>query len=235
MKRYLSLIVLIAFFAFGAAYIYGGPGAIVSKETVSTSVLTQMDQPVFLSLKEMTDNSDLVVLGSYTGKYVEYENDLGLDEKHIGIARRYEFVIDTVLSGDPVYSDPSTITIVKPVSYPFDYNTKDEGSYVIQIPASLQAEPDVNSRYILFVEYVPDAEFYRSIGEPWEIEITDDGLLRSGSEIFVSDSEADPKVVTLETTNRIYEINVKPHEGLYDDFISGMSLEDALAEIKEQK
>ena len=94
MKRYLSLIVLIAFFAFGAAYIYGGPGAIVSKETVSTSVLTQMDQPVFLSLKEMTDNSDLVVLGSYTGKYVEYENDLGLDEKHMGIARRYEFVID---------------------------------------------------------------------------------------------------------------------------------------------
>ena len=74
MKRYLSLIVLIAFFAFGAAYIYGGPGAIVSKETVSTSVLTQMDQPVFLSLKEMTDNSDLVVLGSYTGKYVEYDD-----------------------------------------------------------------------------------------------------------------------------------------------------------------
>jgi|GEM_PF-3047727 len=204
---------------------------IEQKEIVEVPMYTAIDMSIPLSLSDMKKDADLILLGSFTGKTLDEEKQLDPRRPDIDTDRSFEFMIDKVVFGD---YPQKNIEVVQSHEYTWTFRDYAGGkNYPVLVPDPLYSDPDMTAKHLIFLKHVNGSDaHYRPCGEPWDIAIDGSGLLRSDSIVFASNEPAD-RDAYLETDKKIYHFIFTTTKGVYEDFITGRTLEDALAELKD--
>lgn len=163
----------------------------LSEET-TPYVIVQNSAVVYTTMKEITDKSDIIIIGQPTKKNGIINTDRDPndpskpDPQYFGIGQIYEVEVSNYLKGDGV----NTLYIVEYQGHAFQNPqelTENEIEQAMQreniIPLS------ISKRYIMFLRSFTDDyvdfpyQHYSGVGHPWRFEITDSDCVQPDDEI----------------------------------------------------
>ena len=200
-----------------------------------SNISVSIENPPFLSLEEIAENSPIIVYGKYLeliSTYTATEN-----QKNSSPDNLYSFQVDKIIKGNNVSENitvgkVAVFDISESVENIVGKNTPYEPYY---LPYTYFIEPEYNKDYIVFLKYIGGRNIYTCSGEPWEIAFDENGIATLKSNAFNPDKNFINQVSTRikpKNSSLIHKINISTNITHYDDFISGKTYRDIVKIIE---
>ncbi len=213
------------------------------KEVEEVNISIGSDYPVYSDIASMVQASDCIVIGQYQEFLSSWNMDrlpadpTQEDPTSYSEGRLYSFAVSQVLKGSNV---PDEITINKAFSvqayYPVNGANGQTQSLSYQLPSQYYVAPEYGTPYLLFLSYSHANDIYFAMGEPGEVIFQDDGTVEVRSNLFhPSPTQPARLEAQAESDTTVYQISIGGTDiGRYaeEDFLSGMTQKDLLAEIE---
>lgn len=162
------------------------------REKTTPYMIVQSSAVVYMTMDEITDKSDVIIIGEPTKKDGIFNTDRDTkdpskpDPQYFGIGQVYEVEVGDYLKGE----GPNTIKIVE---YQGHITQNPQELTENDIKQAMQRENimplSIGLRYIMFLRSFTDNyvdfpyQHYSGIGHPWRFEITDSNCVQPDDEI----------------------------------------------------
>lgn len=212
-----------------------GVWALLPGKSITVSAFSSID--IYQSIADMTEQADLVVVGSYQkyrGKWNMDRDGMNPQQESATTyseGRKYSFLPEQVLKGPQPEGE---IIINKPYSTGASFPDGRGGQVPYQIPSQYFTEPKLGRKYLLFLNYDSQFDLFYSIGEPSEVLLAN-GVAQVQSNLFEPATEAEKQRKAKAQGGLIkYKITIDGSDiGSYagQDFISGTKVDILLAQV----
>ena len=158
MKKKLSFIIVFCLLVIGFVFStnFNKTGETSINGILHTNV--SADRKNYSSVEDLKKNSDIVVMGTIKGKLKSYNLNRNSNSEIVILGTDYEFEVQRYLKG----AGDKTIIVIQ------------EGGQTdkeIQIFDD-RTEMDINGKYFLFLNKVPDVDKYRFGGNPYKFKVS---------------------------------------------------------------
>lgn len=154
---------------------------LIKSDNKITTIHTTADYPISESIREMVDNSDLVVMGQFKNmdsKWNMARNPNNIQEPDSNLyveGHMYNFKVEKTITGK---LNNEEIKVNIKYSTERTYKDDDRSEFQAKTIDPLYIEPELNANYILFLNYDENFDNYYGSSEPFLILIEKNNIAK---------------------------------------------------------
>ncbi|SDY04025.1 hypothetical protein SAMN05421736_101207 [Evansella caseinilytica] len=206
-----------------------------NNEEQSIEVKVFYDYPVAENLEAMATEADVVVRGTFsrfkeTWNMARHPVDISEpDRENYVEGHLYEFDVDEVILGQ---IDNKQMTVNYRYSELIQVENSKEDLFDITVEDPRYIKPELNTEYILFLNYDDDFDNYYGAIEPFQLQMTKDSQVELITKLTSNELQIAESANNTFTLDDGTIVHVDSELDRIDDHITGLKFEDIITKIK---
>ncbi|MEQ6391321.1 hypothetical protein RZN22_18780 [Bacillaceae bacterium S4-13-58] len=204
---------------------------LIKSDNKITTIHTTADYPISESIREMVDNSDLVVMGQFKNmdsKWNMARNPNNIQEPDSNLyveGHMYNFKVEKTITGK---LNNEEIKVNIKYSTERTYKDDDRSEFQAKTIDPLYIEPELNANYILFLNYDENFDNYYGSSEPFLILIEKNNIAKLISNTVNPIKSYNEQEIEINDKKKVV---ISSEVAQIKDNITGKTLEQIINEI----